>query len=81
MDNADWGVTGCAIVIALLDVLEKKKILSDEEGREVVAAAVQWLAKTAEQKQLWGQPEAVDRLIEIYKGAVLRAGKNMEAKS
>lgn len=70
MDNAEWGVTGCAIVIALLEKLERKGLLSDEEGRQVVAEAVQWLARTAENKQLWGQPEAVDNLLRMLKDAV-----------
>lgn len=81
MKNEDWGLVGAALVITLLHELEKKEVLSPEEGRLIVKDAAELAARLERRPILFGRPPSAQKLQAMYESALKDAQNDGNANN
>lgn len=81
MVKSEWGLTALALILALLDQLEHKKILSEKEGQDIVLQAEKLLDILIKSSLPTGKGHGVESLRKIYAEALKNAGKQGPSNS
>lgn len=75
MKQSEWGMMGVALMLTLLDRLEKKGVLSGEEGRNVVLEAGKLTETLVKQPLIPLKGHAIKWLVSLYDEAKMNAEK------